>query len=156
MVALIAVSRSISAMCARGRARLASSVSISARSAASSSIRSFDSSGVATRPEDDSVSAPSATSRRTASRAGVIDTPNSRPMPRSVSAAPGAISPCMMRGRRLRYTRSCAARDVSEGRAWSSMTGTVIPAPARSIAKRKRWSAAPSRLSQPRAARWSP
>ena len=38
-------------------------------------MRSGESSGVATRPEDDSDSAPSATSRRTASRAGVIDTP---------------------------------------------------------------------------------
>jgi hypothetical protein len=67
---------------ARGRAGLRR------RADPRSSIRSVDSSGVDTRPEDDSVSAPSATSRRTDSRAGVIETPNSRPMPRSVSAAP--------------------------------------------------------------------
>jgi DNA-binding GntR family transcriptional regulator len=56
-------------MCARGKAREASSTSINARKAANSSIRSFDSSGVATRPEGDMDSAPSATKRRTASRA---------------------------------------------------------------------------------------
>ena len=49
-------------------------VAINARNAASSSIRSLLSSGVATRPEVDNDSAPSATSRRTASRAGVMDT----------------------------------------------------------------------------------
>ena len=37
-----------------------------------------------------------------AARAGVIETPNSRPTPRSVIAAPGFTSPCMMRARRAR------------------------------------------------------
>jgi hypothetical protein len=106
---LIAASRSISAKWARGRARAAISGSSMARIAASSSIRSGVSSQVATRPEDDSVSAPSATSRRTASRAGVIDTPNCLPMPRSVSGWPGASSPCITCWRRLRYSRSFAA-----------------------------------------------
>ena len=49
-----------------------------------------------------SVSAPSATSLRTASRAGVIETPKSLPIPLSVNAAPGSISPCMMRDRSVR------------------------------------------------------
>jgi len=38
------------------------------------------------RPDDDMVKAPSATSRRTASRAGVIETPKLLASPRRVSA----------------------------------------------------------------------
>ena len=65
-------------------------------------MRSLASSGVETRPEAESFSAPSATSRRAASRAGVMLTPNSAAMPRSVSAAPGGTWPCMIRARRVR------------------------------------------------------
>jgi len=73
-----------------------------ARSAASSSIRSPLSSGVEIRPDADIVSAPSAASLRTASRAGVMDTSYSLPMPRRVRACPGGRSPCMIRVRNRR------------------------------------------------------
>ena len=82
----MAASLSISAKCTRGRARLAISGSNSARMAASSSIRSGVRSGVAMRPEEEKLSAPSAASLRAASRTGVIDTPNCVAMPRKVSA----------------------------------------------------------------------
>jgi hypothetical protein len=94
--------RSMSAKWARGRARAASSGSRSARSVANSSIRSLVSAGVAMRPEAESWSAPSAASLRTASRAGVMETPKALAMPRRVSASPGATSPCTMRARSVR------------------------------------------------------
>jgi hypothetical protein len=53
-------------------------------------------------PESESWSAPSAARRRTASRAGVMETPNCLAMPRRVRGCPGATSPCMMRARRDR------------------------------------------------------
>jgi hypothetical protein len=47
------------------------------------------------RPEEDMLNAPSAISRRAASRAGLVDTPNVRARPRSVSACAGSGSPCI-------------------------------------------------------------
>jgi len=73
------------------------------------------------RPDDDRVKAPSATSRRTASRAGVIETPKLLASPRRVSACPGGNSPCITCTRKARYSRSCSASVESGGRVWIGM-----------------------------------
>ena len=65
-------------------------------------LRSLLNAGVVTRPESDRVKAPSAASLRTASRAGVIETPKVCAKPRRVNACPGGTSPCMIWLRKLR------------------------------------------------------
>ena len=102
MALFIVCNRSTSAICARGKARVANSTSINARRAASSSIRSLVRAGVWNRPLTEMLRAPSAASRFNASRTGVTETPNSSATPRRVIACPGRISPYMIRMRNVR------------------------------------------------------